>query len=75
MNMRSIEFTAEEKALLAKIDFDPASEKHDAAYWRAVGEASLQLMRLLIARKGIPEIRTKYFTDPDSTSGKGAFAR
>jgi len=26
MNMRSIEFTAEEKALLAKIDFDPASE-------------------------------------------------
>jgi hypothetical protein len=69
VNIRPIQFTAEEKAVLAKIDFNPASEKHDPAYWKAVGEASLQLMRLLTAREGIPEVRTKYFTDPDFNIG------
>ena len=61
---------AEEKALVAKIDFNPSSrEPHDPGYWNAVGEAALGLMRSLIERKAIPEVRTKYFTDPDFNFG------
>jgi hypothetical protein len=66
----AIDLTPDERELVSKIDFNPASaEHHDAEYWRAVGEASVALMRSLIARKGIPEIRTKYFTDPEFNIG------
>jgi hypothetical protein len=66
----AIELTPQEKELVSKIDFNPTSaEHHDAEYWRAVGEASVALMRSLIARKGVPEIRTKYFTDPEFNIG------
>lgn len=69
VNMQIIELTAEEKALVGKIDFNPASERHDPTYWNAVGEASLQLMKLLAERNAIPEVRTKYFTDPEFNIG------
>ena len=71
--MNCIELTAEEKALLDRIDFAPASpEKHDPAYWNAVGEAALGLTKSLIARKAVPEVRTKYFTDPAfNVGGRG----
>lgn len=69
VNMHILELTAEEKALVAKINFNPASERHDPAYWNAVGEASVQLMKLLAGRKAIPEVRTKYFTDPEFNIG------
>lgn len=45
-----IELTPDERELVSKIDFNPASaEHHDAEYWHAVGEASVALMRSLIA--------------------------
>lgn len=68
-----VELTPEEKKLVSKIDFNPSSlEPHDPGYWNAVGEASLALMRSLITRKAIPEIRTKYFTDAEyNVGGRG----
>jgi hypothetical protein len=69
VNMQMIELTADEKALVAKIDFNPEPERHDPTYWNAVGEASLQVMKLLAERKAIPEVRTKYFTDPEFNIG------
>jgi hypothetical protein len=39
--MNCIELTVEEKALLGRINFAPASpEKHDPEYWNAVGDAA-----------------------------------
>jgi hypothetical protein len=72
-SMNCIELTEDEKALLDRIDFDPrSSEKHDVADWNAVGGAARWLMKSLIARKAIPEVRTKYFTDADfDVGGRG----
>lgn len=68
--MKSIELTAEEKEILAQIDFHPESfERHDPDYWRAVGDAALRLMKSLIAREAIPKVRTRYFTDPEFNIG------
>lgn len=69
----SIELTSEEETLVSKIDFHPASsEHHGVEYWRGVGEASLALMKSLVARGVIPEARTKYFTDPEfNVGGRG----
>ena len=71
--MICVELTMEEKALVERIDFNPeSSDKHDAAYWNAVGAAALRLMKSLIARNAIPEVRTKYFTDPAfNVGGRG----
>lgn len=71
--MNCIELTVEEKALLGRIDFAPASPtRHDPEYWNAVGEAALRLMKSLIARKAIPAVRSKYFTDSDfNVGGRG----
>jgi hypothetical protein len=73
VNTGSIELTAEEKAMVAQIDFNPASaERHEPGYWNAVGEAALRLMKSLIARKAIPEVRMRYFTDADfNVGGRG----
>jgi hypothetical protein len=71
--MNCIELTVEEKALLGRIDFGPASpEKHNPEHWNAVGEAALGLMKSLIARKAIPDVRSKYFTDSEfNVGGRG----
>jgi len=68
-----IELTPEEQQQLDRIDFHPeSSENRDRAYWIGVGESALALMTLLIARKAIPEVRTKYFTDADfNVGGRG----
>jgi len=61
-----IELTAEERALLAKINFNPSpSDREEHGYWNTVGGASLGLMKSLIARNAIPEVRTEYFSNPD----------
>ena len=71
--MNCIELTVEEKELLSRIDFAPTSpERHDPEHWNAVGEAALGLMKSLIARKAIPDVRSRYFTDPDFNVGEGA---
>ena len=71
--MNCIELTVEEKELLSRIDFAPTSpERHDPEHWNAVGEAALGLMKSLIARKAIPDVRSRYFTDPDfNVGGRG----
>lgn len=72
--MNCIELTVEEKAPLGRIDFAPLRlpEKHDPEHWNAVGEAALALMKSLIARNAIPDVRSKYFTDPDfNVGGRG----
>ena len=71
--MNCIELTVEEKALLGRIDLAPTSpERHDPEHWNAVGEAALGLMKSLIARKAIPDVRSRYFTDPDfNVGGRG----
>src|ERR1700730_11360493 len=69
MIVTSVDLTVEERTLVSQIDFNPSSEKHDADYWRAVGAASQKLMESLIARKAIPEVRTKFFTDPEFNIG------
>lgn len=68
--MNCLELTAEEQALLGRINFHSASpEEHEPGYWNAVGDASLGLMKSLIERNAIPEVRTRYFTDPDFNIG------
>jgi hypothetical protein len=61
------------KRCLAGSILPPASpEKHDPEHWNAVGEAALGLMKSLIARKAIPDVRSKYFTDQDfNVGGRG----
>jgi hypothetical protein len=69
----SIKLTAEEKALVSRIDFDPTSSKRsEPGYSNAVGEAALGLMKSLIARNAIPEVRMRYFSDADfNVGGRG----
>lgn len=71
--MGAIELTEEELGLLKKIDFGASSwEPHPPGYWDAVADAVLQLTKLLVQRNAIPEVRTRYFTDPDfNIGGKG----
>lgn len=71
--MNSIDLTSEERALTAQIDFNPASsERHQPEYWKGVGEAAYRLMKSLVARKAIPEVRRKFFTEPDfNVGGRG----
>lgn len=58
-----IEMTAEEEALLEGIRFDTsASDFHVVAMGN--GEKVAALMRSLLARQAIPEVRWRYFTDP-----------
>jgi hypothetical protein len=72
MSIAEIQLTAEERALVERIDFNPSSGIHDADYWRSVGVAAQQLMEALLKRKAIPEVRTKFFTDPRyNTGGRG----
>jgi len=69
----SIKLTADEKTLVAQIDFDPTSSKRQAPeYWKAVGETALRLMKSLMARNAIPEVRIRYFSDADfNVGGRG----
>ena len=73
MIKNEIELTVEEKVLLAKIDFNSSSSaRQEHGYWKTVGDAALGLMKSLIVRRAIPEVRTRYFSDPDlNTGGRG----
>src|ERR1051326_3289170 len=69
MKDRAVQLTAEELSLLKRIDFNPSSETHDAAYWRAVGAAAQTLTESLLERDAIPEVRVKFFVDPELNIG------
>lgn len=60
-----IELNDQEKALLAKIDFEP----RDPDSWPAVADAMEELVRLLLARNAIPEQRLRYVADPEYNVG------
>jgi hypothetical protein len=60
--------TSEETALYEKISFDWKGLDH-AAFVKN-GDAVAALMKSLLARKAIPDIRMKYFTDPAYRSGR-----
>lgn len=68
MPVPDIELTPEEKALFDKIEFDWDALEH-AAFLRN-GDYVVALMKSLLARKGIPEVRFKYFTDPHYRTGR-----
>jgi hypothetical protein len=65
----AIELTEQEKALLARIDFEP--DNHDA--WPAIAAAMEELTKLLIARNAIPEHRLRYVDDAAyNVGGRGS---
>jgi len=68
-----VKLTEVEAALAARIDFSNSSQRHDAESWRPVADAMDKLMQLLVARKAIPEVRRRYFSDPAlNIGGHGA---
>lgn len=60
-----VELTVPEQELLKGIEFDLSLNRHDADFARKNGETVLELMRSLIQRNAIPEIRTRVFTEPE----------
>jgi hypothetical protein len=63
-----IQLTELERKLFDAIRFAGADGDYEAAV--ANGEAAAQLTRSLLRRGGIPEVRWKYFTDPDYRTGR-----
>lgn len=63
MRAKAVELTESEKALVARIDFQPSHRTHDSDAERANGEAACALMKSLRQRKAVPEARIRWFTD------------
>jgi hypothetical protein len=51
-----------ETAILASIEFDAHKLRHETA--QTNGSAVVELMRLLVKRRAIPEARARYWADP-----------
>jgi len=70
----SIDLTLEEKSLLDKIELDALSLRgHEHA--QRNGRLVIELIKSLVARRGIPEHRRRYFTDPDYYLGSRGRSR
>jgi hypothetical protein len=68
MCVMRIDLTAEEDAVFNTIRFDPWSgDFHMTAVEN--GKRVARLVRSLVARKAIPTVRLRYFTDPELFSG------
>jgi len=63
-----IQLTEPELRLFDAISFAGTDGDYEAAV--ANGEAAAQLTKTLLARGAIPDVRLKYFTDPDYRSGR-----
>lgn len=63
----AIQLTPDEQRLLGRIDFDSSPGAHDVVI--ASLEASAALAKSLLDRSAIPEIRIRYFTDPECNPG------
>lgn len=80
MNAQAIELTEWERTILVQIKLD-ASMLRDHIDAKRNGEAVRNLMKSLLERDAIPEVRVKYFTDPNykvggrGTSRQGHFER
>lgn len=68
-----IDLTPAEREFLESIKFDTGLPRDEET--RKNGKASTSLMKSLIARKAIPEVRLKYFTDADYLPGSKGRSR
>lgn len=68
-----VELTEAEKTLVARIDFRHSGKGYDAESWRPVVDAMDKLMQSLVARKAIPEVRRRYFSNPTLNIGGHGF--
>lgn len=73
MNAPDITLTPAEQKLFAAIEFDRG--RHDGRIddyetTQRNGETAAALMKSLLANKSIPEVRLKYFTDPEYNVGR-----
>lgn len=72
MTICGIELTQEEQALVEQIDFNLPPGRRDAESWRLASLAAGRLMHSLLGRGAIPEIRMRFFTDPEfNIRGRG----
>jgi len=68
-----------ESAVLAKIEMDISKVRYESA--QTNGSAIVELMDMLVKRRAIPEVRARYWQDPDYHNGrvkashKGLFER
>src|SRR5437588_2778796 len=69
MGGKAVQLTDSEKALVARVDFEPSGQTHDAAGALANGEAAHALTKSLMERKAIPDVRLRWFTDPNYNIG------
>jgi hypothetical protein len=63
-----VSLTPDEQALFDTIELDWDALDHEGFIRN--GERVVALMKSLLARKGIPEVRVKYFTDPAYRTGR-----
>ncbi|WP_430449682.1 hypothetical protein [Rhodophyticola sp.] len=74
-----IELTGDETEILSGIELDQTALDHEQ--YKRQAPLILELLQSLAERKAIPEIRLKYWTDPEyhlgrlKTSSKGVFER
>lgn len=67
-----VELTERERELIARIDFDPHEMRLHGRFEEVLEEscvAAKDLALSLLGRDAIPEIRRRYFTDPDLNVG------
>lgn len=65
----AIDLTPEEKALTDGLIFDQSDLRGNSNLATKNGERACQLMKLLLARDGIPGPRLRYFSDPEYRRG------
>jgi hypothetical protein len=65
-----IELDKDQRALFGQISLEWDHRVNDHEAFARNGEAAVQLMTRLLARKAIPEARLKYFTDPGYRTGR-----
>jgi hypothetical protein len=70
MNQPDIELFDAESVLLAQIDFNWDTRRHDHEDFVRNGENVAQLLSALLARNAIPEHRLKYFNDLAYRTGR-----
>jgi hypothetical protein len=68
MRAQNCVLTPEEEALVARIDFGGSTLRTSEDIERN-GATAAALMKSLSARNAIPEVRLRYFTDPDCLVG------
>jgi hypothetical protein len=73
--IKQIELTPAEQELANQIVFDVLNHRMEYEQTMENGERAAGLMGMLIDRKAIPELRLRYFTDPDYNPGRGKESR